>query len=146
MKKLFLILAISFFSMQFSNAALGVAPSLDKENVEMSDSRVKRDKRLRDKNVRPMARADFKEFCGYLKEESFDDRRMKLLRVASMGSYFTAGQVAYLLDCFSFEDKKVEALQVVLERIVDRRGMDEILERFKFPSSKEKALDILFGR
>lgn len=146
MKKLFLVLAISFFSMQFSNAACGIASSLDKGNMEMPDGRVKRDKRERDKNVCPMTHADFKEFCGYLKEEPFDDRRMKLLRVASMGCYFTAGQVVSVLDSFSFENNKVDALQVVSGRIVDGRGMNEILECFKFPSLKERALEILFGR
>lgn len=74
-----------------------------------------------------------------VKNASFDDRRMDLIEVASLGAYYTSGQCAALIDIFSFGSKKLSALRYMAPHTVDPRNAYLIYEKFSFTSEKDEA-------
>ena len=94
---------------------------------------------------RTMHRKDFKMMCDIVKDASFSDKKIGVIKVACISSYFDSKQCAKLLALFSFDNDKLEALKVLAPRIVDVNPK-EILKQFTFSSNKDKALDILSER
>lgn len=92
---------------------------------------------------RPISRKEFKQLCGFLKDESFDDGKLVLVKVACMGCYFTSKQCAQMLSCFTFEKNRLAALEIMLPRIMELRDAEDILEEFSFKSDREKAAAML---
>ena len=76
---------------------------------------------------------------------SFGDKKIGVIKVACISSYFNSKQCAKLLALFSFDNDKLEALKVLAPRIVDFNPK-EIVKQFTFSSNKDKALDILSER
>lgn len=93
--------------------------------------------------VRAMGDTDFKLLRSLLKEESFDKNRAKMIRVACIGNYFTSSQCAAMLSLFSFDSNKLEVLEYLAPRVIDRRGCEAILEEFSFLSNRKKAEELL---
>jgi hypothetical protein len=81
-----------------------------------------------------------------VKKASFDDRKIDVMRVACIGSYFSSEQCARLLSLLSFDDNKVKALEVIAPRLVESDNAEDILKKFSFSSSKDKAVGILLRR
>ena len=103
-------------------------------------------KELRDEHrPRAMHRKDFKMMCKVVDDASFGDKKIGVIKVACISSYFNSKQCAKLLALFSFENDKLEALEVLAPRIVDFNPK-EIVKQFTFSSNKDKALDILSER
>ncbi len=92
-----------------------------------------------------MHRKDFKMMCEVVKDASFSDKKIGVIKEACISSYFDSKQCAKLLALFSFDNDKLEALKVLAPRIVDFNPK-EILKQFTFSSNKDKALDILSER
>jgi hypothetical protein len=92
-----------------------------------------------------MDKPDFKLLYSLLKEESFDKERVKMIRVACIGNYFTSKQCASMLSLMSFDSYRLEALEYLAPRILDKRACDVILREFSFSSNKEKAETLLMG-
>ena len=95
--------------------------------------------------ARAMDKSDFRFLCSLLKEESFDKDRVKMIRVACIGNYFTSKQCASMLSLMSFDSYRLEALEYLAPRILDKRACDVILGEFSFGSNKEKAEALLMG-
>lgn len=95
--------------------------------------------------ARAMDKSDFKLLYSLLKEESFDKERVKMIRVACIGNYFTSKQCASMLSLMSFDSYRLEALEYLAPRILDKRACDVILREFSFSSNKEKAETLLMG-
>ena len=95
--------------------------------------------------ARAMDKSDFRFLCSLLKEESFDKDRVKMIRVACIGNYFTSKQCAFMLSLTSFDSYRLEALEYLAPRILDKRAWDVILGEFSFGSNKEKAEALLMG-
>ena len=57
------------------------------------------------------------EKCAVLynkvKNASFDDRKMDLIEVASLGAFYSCEQCASIMSIFSFGDKKLAALRLM---------------------------------
>ena len=95
--------------------------------------------------ARAMDKSDFRFLSSLLKEESFDKERVKMIRVACIGNYFTSKQCASMLSLMSFDSYRLEALEYLAPRIFDKRACDVILREFSFSSNKEKAEALLMG-
>ena len=93
-----------------------------------------------------MDKSDFKLLRSLLKEESFDNGRIKMIRVACIGNYFTSSQCADMLSLLSFDSNKLQALEYIAPRIIDKRECDVILREFSFISNREKAEELLMER
>ena len=83
--------------------------------------------------------------CEVVEEASFGDKKIGVIKVACISSYFDSKQCAKLLALFSFENNKLEALKVLAPRIVDFNPK-EILKHFTFSSNKDEALEIISER
>ena len=96
--------------------------------------------------VRAMGKSDFELLHSLLKEEPFESGRVKMIRVACIGNYFTSSQCADMLSLFSFDSSKLQALEYIASRIIDKRAYDVILNEFSFTSNREEAKELLMGR
>ena len=93
-----------------------------------------------------MDKSDFKLLRSLLKEESFDNGRIKMIRVACIGNYFTSNQCADMLSILSFDSNRLEALEYIAPRVIDKHACDVILKEFSFVSNREKAEALLIGQ
>ena len=91
---------------------------------------------------RAMHNKDFKMMCEVVDDASFHEKKIGVIKVACISSYFNSRQCAKLLSMISFDDAKLNALKVLAPRIIDK-DVTEIVKQFSFSSSKDKALEIL---
>ena len=134
------IVALSIFSVPASAAEQDRKP---KEQIEYRDKKPM-DKRY--KHPRAMRDNDFEMMVGIVKKASFEDKKIDVIRVACIGSYFSSKQCAKLLSLLSFDDNKIKALEVIAPRLVDMNNADDIVKKLSFSSSKDKAVSILQRR
>ena len=111
------------------------------ENHEVYQHRSHREQIPHQKAI--IGKQDFQYLYKIVKKKSFNDDRLELLRVGVLDNYFSCQQCAKLLSVFSFDDNKLEALEIMTEHIVDRENMDLIIDTFSFSSNKEKAIKLL---
>jgi hypothetical protein len=133
------IVALIVFCLPASAAA---APDKKpKEKIEYRDK-----KQMSKRHPHAMRDKDFDMMVGIVKNASFDDKKIDVMRVACIGSYFSSRQCAKLLSLLSFDDNKIKALEVIASRLVDKNNADDIVKEFSFSSSKDKAVSILQRR
>ena len=131
------IVALNIFCLPASAAAPDKKP---KEKMEYRD---KKQTGKRYKQPRAMRDKDFEMMAGIVKNASFDDNKIDVIRVACIGSYFSSKQCAKLLSLMSFDNDRVKALEIIAPRLVDMNNIDDIVKKFSFSSSKDKAVSIL---
>ena len=85
---------------------------------------------------------DFSMMCKVVKDASFSDKMIGVIKVACISSYFNSKQCAKLLSMISFDDAKLKALKVLAPRMIGR-DVTNIVKQFSFSSNKDKALEIL---
>lgn len=91
-----------------------------------------------------MHHKDFTMMCEVVDDASFTDKKIGVIKVACISSYFNSKQCAKLLSMISFDEGKLKALKVIAPRIIDRdRDVAEVVKQFTFSSNKDKALEIL---
>ena len=89
---------------------------------------------------------DFSMMCKVVKDASFSDKMIGVIKVACISSYFNSRQCAKLLSMISFDDAKQNALKVLAPRLIidtDVTEVTDIVKQFSFSSKKDKALEIL---
>lgn len=100
-------------------------------------------KEMKDKfRPKAMQDEDFRMMCKVVKDASFSDKMIGIIKVACISSYFTSKQCAQLLSMFSFENDKLKALKVLHPRMLDIDAKP-ILKQFTFSDNKDKAIEIL---
>ena len=57
--------------------------------------------------------------------------------------YFTCKQCVRLMSIYTFDDDKLEVLNIVAPQIIDFENQEEIIKSLSFISSEEKAEKIL---
>ena len=137
---IFSIVALSIFCLPAS------AAGQDKKPKEKMEYRDKKPKGKRGAHPHAMRDKDFNMMVDIVKKASFEDKKIDVIRVACIGSYFSSEQCARLLSLLSFDDNKVEALEVIAPRLVESDNAEDILKKFSFSSSRDKAIGILLRR
>ena len=95
---------------------------------------------------RAMHNKDFKMMCEVVDDASFHEKKIGVIKVACISSYFNSKQCAKLLSMISFDDAKLKALKVLAPRLIidtDVTEVTDIVKQFSFSSNKDKALEIL---
>ena len=95
---------------------------------------------------RAMHNKDFKMMCEVIDDASFHEKKIGVIKVACISSYFNSKQCAKLLSMISFDDAKLKALKVLAPRLIidtDVTEVTDIVKQFSFSSNKDKALEIL---
>ena len=93
--------------------------------------------------ARAMSGSDFSMMFKIVKNASFDNEKIDIIRVACIGSNLSSNQCAKLLSLLSYDNKRLEALEVMAPRIVDNDYYEKILKQFSFSANREKAARIL---
>lgn len=91
---------------------------------------------------RVMHNKDFKMMCEVVDDASFHEKKIGVIKVACISSYFNSKQCAKLLSMIPFDDAKLKALKVLATRMIGR-DVTDIVKQFTFSSNKDKALEIL---
>ena len=116
-------------------------PMMASEQNPQVEHRPKKEMRY-ERRPRAMHNKDFKMMCEVVDEASFHEKKIGIIKVACISSYFNSRQCAKLLSMISFDDAKLNALKVLAPRIIDK-DVTEIVKQFSFSSSKDKAMEIL---
>ena len=116
-------------------------PMMASEQIPQKERYPRKEMRY-ERKPRAMHHKDFKMMCEVVDDASFHEKKIGVIKVACISSYFNSRQCAKLLSMISFDDAKLNALKVLAPRIIDK-DVTEIVKQFSFSSSKDKALEIL---
>jgi len=116
-------------------------PIMASEQNPQVEHRSKKETRY-ERRPRAMHNKDFKMMCEVIDDASFHEKKIGIIKVACISSYFNSKQCAKLLSMISFDDAKLKALKVLAPRMIDR-DVTDIVKQFSFSSNKDKALEIL---
>ena len=116
-------------------------PIMASEQIPQKERYPRKEMRY-ERKPRAMHHKDFKMMCEVVDDASFHEKKIGVIKVACISSYFNSRQCAKLLSMISFDDAKLNALKVLAPRIIDK-DVTEIVKQFSFTSSKDKALEIL---
>lgn len=92
---------------------------------------------------RPMNDRDFENLYNKVKRKPFKDDQMELLSVGVVNSYFTCKQTARLMSLFTWDDEKIQILNMVSKRIVDRENGEQIVKTLDSLFKQDDARKIL---
>ena len=116
-------------------------PMMASEQNPQVEHRPKKEMRY-ERRPRAMHNKDFKMMCEVVDDASFHEKKIGVIKVACISSYFNSKQCAKLLSMISFDDAKLKALKVLAPRMIGR-DVTDIVKQFSFSSNKDKALEIL---
>ena len=104
-----------------------------------------RNKREQNKPVlqRAMRDNDFSMVYKIVKNASFDKNKIDIIRVACINNNFSSKQCAKLLSLMSFDDNKLDALEIMAPLLVDADNYDKIIKEFSSKKNRDKAEKIL---
>jgi hypothetical protein len=95
---------------------------------------------------RAMDKAAFDQFKQALRNESFDDSRLKVAKQFISNNYFNALQVKEMVGLFAFEDSKLELAKYAYDYTIDKGNYFIVNDAFVFSSSKETLMDYIKTR
>lgn len=78
-----------------------------------------------------------------VKKASFDDNKLDLIEVASLGCYYSCSQTIRMMKIFTFADERLKVLNLMAPRIVDPQNAIDIYKLFSFDSDKDKTGEIM---
>ncbi len=82
----------------------------------------------------------FGQLVQSIRSESFDNKRLELVKIAAKGGRFTCDQARELLSVFSFDNHRVDALVAIYPTLVDREQVPTLRPAFTFGSNWDTAL------
>ncbi|HEY5927863.1 MAG TPA: DUF4476 domain-containing protein [Kofleriaceae bacterium] len=91
-----------------------------------------------DAKPQPMRDAAFQQFVQTVKQASFDEDKVAIVRHVAQSNWFRANQVAAVMDLLSFDDGKIDAAAAMWPRMTDPENSFVIFNKLAFDSSKEK--------
>lgn len=86
----------------------------------------------------PMKQAAFEQLVQTVRAASFDDDKLEVVRHAAQTNWFSANQVAAVMELFSFDDGKIDAAVAMWPRITDPENSFVIFKKLAFDSSREE--------
>ena len=137
MNKRLAIVLVTLFTL-----AMPMMASVQRQEMEHHQRKEMRYER----RPKAMHNKDFKMMCEVIDDASFHEKKIGVIKVACISSYFNSKQCAKLLSMISFDDAKLKALKVLAPRLIidtDVTEVTEIVKQFSFSSNKDKALEIL---
>ena len=137
MNKRLAIVLVTLFTL-----AMPMMASVQRQEMEHHQRKEMRYER----RPKAMHNKDFKMMCEVIDDASFHEKKIGIIKVACISSYFNSKQCAKLLSMISFDDAKLKALKVLAPRLIidtDVTEVTEIVKQFSFSSNKDKALEIL---
>lgn len=94
-------------------------------------------------NGKLMDNNTFNCFFSAVKDAPFKSDKMSLIETAVRTSAFTSKQCKRLIDLNTFDDDKIEMLQMLYPRVIDKQHFFMLIESLTFISSKDKMNDFI---
>lgn len=93
-------------------------------------------------NRAPIQAAALSQLQASISAASFSEDKLAVVRTMATSNAFTVAQVASLMDAFSFDDDKVEAVTILRACITDPQNGALLSSGFTFSSDKQKVLSL----
>ena len=113
---------------------------------ERDDRYNERDNRYNDKNDynrRPVTEQSLSSMSQTLRREYSENSRLALAKQMVERDYFTAEQVKYLMQLFSFENNKLELAKYAYRNTTDQRNYFVVYDALSYSSSKEQLAEYI---
>ena len=91
----------------------------------------------------PMSSSEFQSLLNNVKNESFADDQTSVVNIAAKSKYFSISQLITLLEVFSFSDDKINVVQIVYPRVVDKDNAHNLLGAFTYSDDKDRVEQII---
>jgi len=91
----------------------------------------------------PMTRDDFEAALASIASHGFAAERLEVIAQLARGNWFVVEQARRVIESFSFGKDRLQALELLAPRIVDRQNDFRLFEAFTFESDKAQARRIL---
>jgi hypothetical protein len=89
---------------------------------------------------------DFKRMLESIRHEPFGDNKLAIVRTITQNNFFTVSQTIEVIKQLNMSDEKLNALEMMYPKVLDRANGYLIINEFTFNSDKEKAQRIISGR
>jgi hypothetical protein len=93
-----------------------------------------------------MTDAEVASIKAYVDKQSFDDRKLKMLKSVLKDARVYTRQVKLLMSSFSFDDKKLAFAKFAYDNVVDKYNYYQLSDEFSFDSNYEKLEDYIASR
>jgi hypothetical protein len=93
--------------------------------------------------VQPIVDGTLKQILRSVSRESFSKDKLRVLAEASQHHYFLVAQVQEVLRNFSFSTDKLQVVEMLWPRVLDRQNSFQLYEAFQSSSDKNKVRDII---
>ncbi|MCD4817912.1 MAG: DUF4476 domain-containing protein [Candidatus Cloacimonetes bacterium] len=90
-----------------------------------------------------MSNNEFRTLYNNVENESFSDDQLSVVRIATGRKYFTINQLTQLIGLFSFSDEKIQCVQIVYPKIVDKDNAHNLLGAFTYSDDKKQVENII---
>ncbi len=90
------------------------------------------------KTSKTMSASQFQSLVGAIEAESFADGKLRVLKDAAQGNFFTSEMVGKIIDLYDFAGNKVDAGVICYPKVVDKENFYTVYSHFDFDSSKDE--------
>jgi len=89
--------------------------------------------------LQPLPDGEFKDILNALRKEPFDNTRLRLAKqvLSSSRGNFLSRQVKEMVECFSFDDGRLDLAKYAYDYTLDREKYFLVSDAFHFPSSRD---------
>ena len=87
--------------------------------------------------------SEFQRLLTNVKNETFADDQMSVVRIAANSKHFTCDQLIQLVVAFSFADEKIDVVRIVYPKVVDKGNAHNILGAFTYSDDKKEVEQII---
>ena len=91
----------------------------------------------------PMSDAAFQQLKQYYNSETWDEGKIKILKVAALGGFFTCKQCAYFMSTKTWDEEKLAVARILLPRVIDLQNASSLHTLLNFQDSHTKLDNII---
>jgi hypothetical protein len=95
---------------------------------------------------RPMSQQDFAQFKTVVKQQSFEDTKLQMIKTQPHGTWYTSEQIKDLMGLFSFDDNRLDVAIFAYDRCVDPQNFYTTYSALTYDSSKNDLMEYVAGR
>ncbi len=132
-------------SSQTQSANLSISIDVNEQQMESETTVIKHEVVIVEEIDEQVAMnsSEFQRLLNNVKNESFADDQTSVVRIAARSKYFSISQLISLLDVFSFSDDKINVVQIVYPRVVDKENAHNLLGAFTYSDDKDRVEQII---
>lgn len=92
---------------------------------------------------RAMDEGDLQSLLAAIDDEGFSQGKLQVLQTGAASHWFTVDQLKRIVGKMSFEQDKLQTVELIAPRLLDRENGYKLYGAFDFQSSKDKVAEIL---